>query len=126
MNTFDDPLGYIKLSEELSKWTSDSELKFSKERTIISRLYYGVFYFIKCKLGKESNKINHKRIREEIQKYAEKKGIDFNFKDSLAQLYRLRENADYYEKPKIDEKSVREAWDLYDVLKDKLLEVWDE
>ena len=126
MVSLDDPLGYLRLAKNLSCLVPDPDLKYSKERTVIGRIYYGVFTYLKLKLyGSTIDKyITHAALRKELQKKAKQMGLDFNLEDQLRQLEVLREHADYYRKIKIDENSVKQAWDIYDILEDEFSKIW--
>jgi uncharacterized protein (UPF0332 family) len=126
MVLLDDPLGYLKLAEKLSSLVMDTDLRNSKERTVIGRIYYGVFTYLKIKLyGTGTDKrVIHGKLRKDLQREADKKGLDFNLEDQLLELERLREHADYYRKIKIDGDSVKKAWVIYRLLEQEFNEIW--
>ena len=128
MVLLEDPLGYLKLAEKLSNLVADPNLKYSKERTVIGRIYYGVFTYLKLKLygSLVDQNIKHDKLRNDAQKQADKKGLDFNLKDQLRELEMLREHADYYRKIQIDGKSVTKAWSIYNILADEFSKMWPD
>lgn len=128
MVLLDDPLGYLKLAEKLSNLVADPNLKHSKERTVIGRIYYGVFTYLKLKLYGSSvdKRVNHDKLRNDAQKKADQKGLDFNLKDQLRSLENLREHADYYRKISINEDSVKKAWTIYNILEDEFSKMWQD
>lgn len=128
MVLLEDPLGYLKLAEKLSNLVADPNLKYSKERTVIGRIYYGVFTYLKLKLygSLVDQNIKHDKLRNDAQKQADKKGLDFNLKDQLRELEMLREHADYYRKIQIDGKSVTKTWSIYNILADEFSKMWPD
>lgn len=128
MGLSDDPIGYINLAKRLSGLDFDPKLKHSNERTIVGRIYYGVFAYLKLKLysSDKENKISHDKLKKDAQRQVVMKGLDFPLKDQLKTLEIMREHADYYRKVKIDEDSVKKAWTIYEILEDEFSKMWPE
>ncbi len=128
MGLSDDPIGYINLAKKLSGLEFDPKLKHSNERTIVGRIYYGVFAYLKLKLypSDKEDKIGHNKLRNDAQRQVVKNGLDFPLKDQLKTLEIMREHADYYRKMKIDVDSVRKAWQIYEILEYEFSKIWPD
>lgn len=127
MSRLNDPMGFISLATELPNLVSSQDLKFSRERTIISRLYYGIFNFLKLKLYPANDpNISHDKLRAKAQEYAKKKGFKMDLIDPLKQLQAYREHADYYRTKTVDEDLVKKAYTIYGLLEGYINTVWNE
>lgn len=107
------------------KWTE--ELMPAIRRTIISRLYYGVFHYVKFQLyglDKDPNK-THKKPHEDAQKYATRNHIDVNIKDHLSQLQSMREQADYKRTQSIDDDFLKKAINIYNIVEKDCITIWN-
>lgn len=128
MAGLDDPIEYLALVDFLRKRSIDIGLENGTQRTIVSRLYYGVFHHIKLRLyGPDSDRnIGHLALHKEAQKCANERGIQINIKDKLSQLQGYREMADYKRLQKIDDKFLDEVFTVYQLIEKDCQQLWNK
>ena len=122
----EDPMRYIPLTQSMKGMEWDEDLKKAVQRTIISRLYYGIFHFIKLRLEGQDhdNNMSHSKLQVSAQKYVDSKKLGINIKDHLSQLEEMRDKADYKRMEQIDERFVERAMRIYDLLEDDCSQIW--
>ena len=122
----EDPLGYLALVNTFLGNESGTDVESALRRTIISRLYYGVFHHIKLKLfGINNDKpITHQKLKAAAQKFVDKNGININIKDHLSELEKKREIADYKRFPVIDEKFLNDTLTIFKIVKKDCEKIW--
>jgi uncharacterized protein (UPF0332 family) len=122
----EDPIGYFALADSMqqSKW--DVNLREAVQRTIISRLYYGVFHYVKLKMygPDQDNSVTHKNLIGAAQKYVNNEGLGINIKDHISQFQKMREKADYKRSQNIDEKFFKDALLIFDIVKKDCTNIW--
>ena len=123
----EDPIGYFALVEALKGNQWDPNLEMAARRTIISRLYYAVFHHIKIKLfgASDDRGINHKKLRAEVQKLANKKGLDINIKDHLSDFEKRRVQADYKRLTIVDEKFLKDTLVVFQIIQKDCEKIWN-
>ena len=123
----EDPIGYFALVEALKGNQWDPNLEMAARRTIISRLYYAVFHHIKIKLfgASDDRGINHKKLRAEVQKLANKKGLDINIKDHLSDFEKRRVQADYKRLTIVDEKFLEDTLVIFQIIQKDCEKIWN-
>ena len=128
MMGLEDPIGYFAFVDILQKNVWDTDLQSAARRTMISRLYYGVFHHIKLKLfGIDDDRgIKHDKLIAKVQELANKKGLDINIKDHLSDFQKKREIADYKRLPIIDEKFLEDAFVIFKIIQNDCAEIWGE
>ena len=123
----EDPIGYFALVEALQENPWDPDLQTAARRTIISRLYYAVFHHIKIKLfGADNDRgISHSKLRTEVQKLANKKGLEINIKDHLSEFEKRREQADYKRQIIVDEKFLDDTLVIFNIIEKDCEKIWN-
>lgn len=123
----EDPIGYFALVEAIQGNSWDPNLQMAARRTIISRLYYAVFHHIKIKLfgASDDRGINHKKLRAEVQKLANKKGLDINIKDHLSDFEKRRVQADYKRLTIVDEKFLKDTLVVFQIIQKDCEKIWN-
>jgi hypothetical protein len=126
MMGLEDPIGYFAFVDTLQKNVWDTDLQSAARRTIISRLYYGVFHHIKLKLFgiNDDRGITHNRLKAEVQKLAIKKGLDINIKDHLSDFEKKRVIADYKRLRIIDEKFLQDTFVIFQIIQNDCEKIW--
>jgi len=126
MMTLEDPIGYFALVDNLQRNVWDTDLQSAARRTIISRLYYGVFHHIKLKMFgiNDDRGVGHDKLKAEVQKLADKKGLDINIKDHLSELEKKRTIADYKRLQTIDEKFLEDTLFIFQIIENDCAKIW--
>ena len=126
MMVLGDPIGYFALVDALQKSSWDTSLQSATRRTIISRLYYAVFHHIKLNLFGDADDrgITHAKLRAEVQRLANKRGLDINIKDHLSQFEKKREQADYKRLTKVDDKFFQETIIIFHIIEEDCKKIW--
>lgn len=122
----EDPIGYFALVDTLQQRVWDTNLQSAVRRTIISRLYYAVFHYIKLKMygpNKDQN-TTHKKLINDAQKYVNGKKLSINIKDHLSQFQMMREKADYKRLEVIDEKFLERALVIFQIVEKDCVNIW--
>lgn len=122
----EDPIGYFALVEKMQQSQWDTNLRKAVQRTIISRLYYGIFHYVKLKMygPDQDNNVSHKNLIGDAQRYVYNKKLDINIKDHLSQFQKMREKADYKRLQNINEKFFEDALIIFELVKRDCTNVW--
>lgn len=124
--TLEDPMGYFAIVEHLKNTEWDIDIQSAARRTIISRLYYGVFHHIKFKMYgiSDDRGITHDKLKAEVQKLVNKKGLDINIKDHLSEFEKRRVIADYKRLKIIDEKFLDDTFVIFNIIQKDCEKIW--
>ena len=126
MMRLEDPIGYLAFVDTLQEKVWGTDLQSAARRTIISRLYYGVFHHIKLKLFgiNDDRGISHDKLKTSVQNLANEKGLDIYIKDHLSEFEKKRVIADYKRLPIIDEKFLEDTFIIFQIIEKDCEKIW--